>query len=167
MSLPNRKSLRLKEYDYNTPGAYFITICTVKRRELLSKISVGTGVLDCPQNTLTTYGEVAEKHILEMDTFYNNITVDKYVIMPNHIHLLLRVEESGRSGTPVPTNANSIIARFVSTLKRFCNKACGENIWQSRYYDHIIRNEQDYDEIWQYIENNPAKWEEDKFYNQL
>ena len=102
-----------------------------------------------------------------MDTFYNNITVDKYVIMPNHIHLLLRVEESGRSGTPVPTNANSIIVRFVSTLKRFCNKACGENIWQSRYYDHIIRNEQDYDEIWQYIENNPAKWEEDKFYNQL
>ena len=162
--MPSRKSMRLSEYDYSTPGAYFITICVAERREMLSNINVGTGVPDCPKNTLTKYGEIAEKRILEMDAFYDNIFVDKYVIMPNHIHLLVRIEDSGRSGTPVPTKANSIISRFISTFKRFCNRECGENIWQSRYYDHVIRNQRDYDEIWEYIENNPAKWEEDRFF---
>lgn len=99
-----------------------------------------------------------------MDAFYDNIFVDKYVIMPNHIHLLVRIEDSGRSGTPVPTRENSTISRFISTFKRFCNREYGENIWQSRYYDHVIRNQRDYDEIWEYIENNPAKWEEDRFF---
>ena len=68
-------------------------------------------------------------------------------------------------GTGVPTgnnskfdNSNSIISKFVSTFKRFCNKEYGENIWQSRYYDHIIRNEIDYNETVEYIENNPLKW---------
>ena len=55
-------------------------------------------------------------------------------------------------------NKNSVIAKFVSTFKRYCNKEYGENIWQSRYYDHIIRNEQYYNETWEYIENNPKKW---------
>ena len=67
----------------------------------------------------------------------------------------------GQSGTPVPTNVdnkNSSMAKFVSTIKRFCNKEYGGNIWQSRYYDHVIRNQDDYDEVWQYIDNNPAKW---------
>ena len=83
--------------------------------------------------------------------------------MPDHIHLLISVNNAlpyGQSGTPVPTNdnKNSVVAKFVSTFKRYCNKEYGENIWQSRYYDHIIRNEQDYNEIWEYIENNPKKW---------
>ena len=60
-----------------------------------------------------------------------------------------------RTGVPMRT---SEIARFVGTFKRFCNKEYGENIWQSRYYDHVIRNQQDYNEIWEYIENNPTKW---------
>ncbi len=71
----------------------------------------------------------------------------------------------GQSETPVPTNEdikidnkNSAIAKFVSTFKRFCNKEYEDNIWQSRYYDHIIRNQEDYNETYSYIENNPAKW---------
>ena len=66
--------------------------------------------------------------------------------------------------TPVPTkeikidNKNSAVSKFVSTFKRFCNKEYGENIWQPRYYDHVIRNQQDYNTIWEYIENNPRKW---------
>ncbi len=62
-------------------------------------------------------------------------------------------------GTGVPTdNRNSVIAKFVSTFKRFCNKEYAENIWQPRYYDHIIRNQEDYNETWEYIENNSKKW---------
>ncbi len=102
-----------------------------------------------------------------MNDFYDYLSVDKYVIMPNHIHLLISISniENGQSGTPVPTNTNSHIAKFVSTFKRFCNKEYGHNIWQGRYYDHIIRNENDYKEIWEYIENNPLKWQNDRFYN--
>ena len=164
MSLQSRKGTRLKEYNYSENGAYFITICTHNRKQILSNIIVGTGVLDCPKIKLLKYGEIADKHIKQLNDFYDNISVDKYVVMPDHIHLLLSVQ-NGQSGTPVPTNIdlkidnkNSQVAKFVSTFKRFCNKEYGENIWQSRYYDHVIRNKNDYNEICVYIENNPARW---------
>ena len=87
--------------------------------------------------------------------------------MPNHIHLLLFVRQGGQSGRPVPTtkvDANSIVSRFVSTFKRFCNKEYGENIWQSRFNDHIIRNRQDYEAHVRYIHENPIRWREDELY---
>ena len=159
MDLPERKPNRIEHYDYNQIGAYFITICTQKRKCLLSQINVGTGVLDCPQIQLLKHGEIADKYIRQLNDFYEHISVDKYVIMPDHIHILLAVY-NGQSGTPVPTrdNKNSAVSMFVSTLKRFCNKEYGENIWQRSFYDHVIRNQQDYNEIWQYIENNPLKY---------
>ncbi|MBQ3574018.1 MAG: hypothetical protein IJA16_05420, partial [Clostridia bacterium] len=85
MELPKRKPTRLKGYDYSQNGAYFITICTHNRKQILSKIIVGTGVLDGPQNMLTYYGEIANKHLINIINFYDNIKIDKYVIMPNHI----------------------------------------------------------------------------------
>ncbi len=153
MELPQRKHPRLKEFDSSTPGAYFITICTDNRKPILSKI------------TLKKYGAVAEKYIKQLNDFYDNISINNYYIMPDHIHLLIsvRADESGQSGTPVPTlqnehsKRNSIISKFVSTFKRFCNKTYGHNIWQERYYDHIIRNQADYIETWKYIDDNPAK----------
>ena len=172
MDLPKRKQNRLKEYDYSTAGAYFVTICTHERRNILCEIApseintVGAGVLDRPQVKLSYYGVVAEKHIRQMDLFYDDLSVDAFAIMPNHIHLLLRISDNGRSGTPAPTKGNSAVARFVSTFKRFCNKEYGENIWQRSYHDHIIRDEQDYREIWEYIEDNPRKWAQDRYYTE-
>ncbi len=176
MDLPKRKATRLKGFDYSSQGVYFITICTKDRKCILSEI-VGTGVLDCPQNTYSEYGKIADKYICQMNNFYKNISVDKYIIMPNHIHLLITVKSSGQSRTsdngqsrtPVPTddvrfNANSTISGFVGTFKRFCNKEYGENIWQSRFHDHIIRGENDYLKIWNYIDTNICKWEADCFY---
>ena len=164
MNLPNRKRNRLENSDYSQNSAYFITICTKDRNRILSKIIVGTGVLDCPKIQLLDYGIIAEKYINQLNGFYNNISVDKYVIMPDHIHLIITVK-NGQSGTPVPTNINSkidnknsVIAKFVGTFKRFCNKEYGKNIWQPRYYDHVIRNQNDYNDIWEYIDNNPQKW---------
>ena len=156
--LPKRKISRLKNYNYNTPGACFITVCTENKEEILSEIRVGTGVLDRPKNILTEYGIIADKQLKTMSNFYSNVSVDKYIIMPNHIHLLLTIKHvpNGPSGTPVPTD--SILARFVSTFKRFCNKECGKNIWQRGSYDHIIRGEEDYAEALSYIENNVLKW---------
>lgn len=161
---PNKQAIRLKNYDYSSPGTYFVTICTENRKNLLSEIRVGTGVLDRPQNELTSLGKIADKQLSFMSHFYDNISVDKYVIMPNHIHLLLTIKKSadGRSRTPVPTN--SLVSNFIGTFKRFCNKKYGCNIWQERSYDHIIRNQEDYNEKWEYIDGNPLKWETDEHF---
>ena len=165
MPLPCRKRTRLNNFDYNSTGAYFITLCTKDRRCILSRV-VGTGVPDGPLVQLTKYGKIADKYINSMNDYYKHITVEKYVIMPNHIHLLLRIPDlrGGPSGTPVPTVQNSAISKFVSSLKRFCNKEYGENIWQSRSYDHIIRGYEDYIETIRYIHENPIKWYYDELY---
>ena len=171
--LQKRKPLRLERYDYNRAGAYFITICTQNKHCLLSRI-VGTGVLDCPEIALTPYGKIADKYINQLNNFYQHISVDRYVIMPNHIHILLFVSphnnlnliENGQSRTPVPTGANSFVSQFVSTFKRFCNKEYGKNLWQSRFYDHIIRNQKDYEEHANYIHKNPLRWYHDELYTE-
>lgn len=100
--------------------------------------------------------------IKNIENIYKNITVDKYVIMPNHIHLLLQIH-SVNGGRPmvVPT-----IDRVIQQTKGYITKQIGKAIWQPRFYDHIIRGDQDYQEIWQYIENNPAKWADDEFYTE-
>ena len=161
VELPRRKTNRLCDYDYSQNGAYFITVCTQDRKKRLSNITVGTPVPGCPQEPLMEllyHGRIAEKYIQQMDAFYSHISVDRYVIIPDHIHFLLTFHEAdGHPGRGVPTRT-SVIARFVGTFKRFCNKEYGMDIWQSRYYDHVIRNQQDYDEIWQYIEDKPRKW---------
>ena len=158
--------MRLPKADYNGTGAYFITICTKNRCCLLSRI-VGTGVPDGPHVELLPYGKIAEKYIKQLNKFYNHISVESSVNMPTHIHFLLFVKApDGPSRTPVPTMQNSVISRFVSTFKRFCNKEYGENIWQYRSYDHIIRNRQDYDEHIQYIYENPIRWYYDELYSE-
>ena len=163
MGLPKRKPNRLKNYDYNTPGAYFVTICTQDRRPTLGKI-VGDGALDAPHTCLTEVGQTVYRYILSGNNI-PDISVDKFVIMPNHIHMILLINSTvidGTSKAPSPTNA--LIPHFVSTLKRFCHRSIGAQIFQRSYHDHVIRNEMDYLKIWQYIDNNPAKWQEDCFY---
>ena len=163
--LKNRKTTRLKGADYNRNQAVFLTICTKERKCILSRV-VGTGVPDGPQIKLTKYGQIAEKYIHQLNVFYEDLSVESYVIMPNHIHIMLWVKgiDNGPSRTPVPTVQNSVPSRFVSTFKRFSNKEYGVNIWQYRSNDHIIRNRQDYDEHLRYIYENPMRWYYDKLY---
>ena len=160
MDIPKRKPNRLPDFDYSTPGLYFLTICVAGKQCLLANI-VGGGAFDAPQVHLTKFGKVVEKHILAGNQI-PNVRVDKYVIMPNHIHLLIAVDYDGSSKAPTPTNAT--IPHFVSTFKRFCHQEIGTPIFQRSYYDHIVRGEKDYLKIWEYIENNPARWKEDCFY---
>ena len=168
--LKKRKPTRLKEFDYSSSGAYFITICTKERQKILSKI-VGDGAHDVPKTELTEYGKIVEKYILSTDKI-ENAFVEQYVIMPNHIHMIVYVANpenkyenlkgGGTSRAPSPTN--EIIPHIVSTLKRLCNKEIGENIFQRSYHDHIIRNKEDYEEISKYIYQNPINWETDELY---
>ena len=170
MELPNRKPTRLKNYDYSQKGYYFITICAHNKQKILGDI-VGDGVYDNPKIILSSCGEIANKHIQKMNSKYDNVRIDKYVIMPNHIHLIINISETskennilcGMSQAPYPT-ANAIIPKFVSLFKRYCNREIGYNIFQRSFHDHIIRGENDYLKIWNYIDTNPAKWNEDCFY---
>ena len=162
MDLPNRKQIRLPDYDYSAPGAYFVTVCTQNRRCILSDISVGAGALDGPKPHLTDMGKIVENYILSTEHI-PGVHVDKFVTMPNHIHLILTIDENGGpSRAPAPTN--EMIPHAIGTLKRFVNKEIGENIWQRGFYEHVIRNERDYREIWDYIDGNPARWAEDQYY---
>ena len=162
--LPQRKSIRLEKFDYNSSGAYFITICTDKRIQVLSRI-VGGDVLDAPKNIeLLPYGRIAEKYIQQINAYYKDMQIDSYVIMPNHIHIMLSVMQGGASRTSPPTKQHSAVSRFVSTFKRFCNKECGRNIWQRYFNDHIIRSREDYEEHLRYIYENPVRWYYDELY---
>ncbi len=147
----------MKEYDYSENGMYFITICVKNKEKLLCNI-VGGGVLDAPKTELTKSGKIVEKYIHSINNV-NKVSVENYVIMPDHIHLLIyvdNIDDYGTSRTPSPTN--SLISKTVSGFKRFCNKEIGYNIWQRSYYDHVIRNEKDYIKHFNYIEDNPISW---------
>ncbi len=165
-TFPQRKTPRLVGFDYHSENAYFVTICTKNRTCLLSHI-VGTGVLTCPSVELTQYGAITQQVIQETNAFYKHVSVDAFVVMPNHIHLLVRIfnNEDGQVRTPVPTSKNASLSAYVATIKRFCTKQFGESIWQTRFYDHIIRNEKDYLAHLRYIDENPLRWELDELYS--
>lgn len=170
--LPKRKPTRLRGFDYNKAGAYFITICTENRRQLLSSVigAVRGDVLDapsvCPQIKLKRYGMIADKYIKQLSDHYEHITVDYYVIMPNHVHMILSVGDHGASRTSPPTKQHSSVSRFVSTFKRFCNKEYGTNIWQRHFYDHIIRDREDYENHAKYVYENPLRWYYDELFTE-
>lgn len=150
MYLTTRKQNRLENFDYNQNGAYFITICVKDRKKILCDI-VGANIVR-PQ--LTQYGEIVNKAIKNIPSHYNSITIDKYVIMPDHVHLLLRIHSTNDGRTMfAPT-----LDRVIKQTKGYITKQIGFPIFQRSYYDHIIRNQKDYNEIWEYIENNPKKW---------
>ena len=160
MDLPKRKRIRLPNYDYSSPGANFITICTKEKRCTLSDIAVGAAISRPPEVRLTRYGEIVDLAIRNIPSVYPNVSVDHSVIMPNHIHLILRLHhvEGGRM-ISAPT-----VSTVVGQMKRWASKQAGTALWQKSYHEHVIRNEDDYRQIWEYIENNPARWVEDRYY---
>ena len=159
MELPKRKQIRLPDYDYSAPGCYFITICTHNRQCILSRITVGADALGGPNLQLTDTGNVVEQYILSTDRI-TGFHVVNYVVMPNHIHMILRID-NGPPRASAPTASDA-----VGALKRLVNRRLGHDIWQRSFHEHVIRNEHDYREIWEYIDDNPAKWAEDCYYAQ-
>lgn len=152
--MQQRKPNRIPSYDYSQNGAYFITLCTQDRKQILSNI-VGDG-FPVP----TVYGKVAEEFIRIIPTKYPAVSVDKYVIMPDHIHILLRIDvTTDGTGNPSPT-LGTIMGWYKYQVTKTINNTkhtSGEQLFQRSYYDHVIRNQQDYDEVWEYIESNPRK----------
>lgn len=151
MELPERKRNRLEAYDYSQSGAYFIAICTQDRKPILRDI-VGDGF-----PVLRQQGIIAEEYIRMIPQKFSGVVVDKYVIMPDHIHMLLRI-----TGTenPSPTLGN-VVGWYQYQVTKEVNRRLnrqGVQLRQRSYYDHVIRNQQDYNAVWEYIENNPKTW---------
>ena len=161
---PVRKNNRLSFFDYDSAGVYFITVCTQDRKCILSRI-VGDGALGVPCVQLTQKGKIVERYILSGNKM-ERITVDKYVIMPNHVHIILKVDMD-RSGTPRASSPTmAVIPRYVAAFKRLTHQQIGEKIFQRSYHDHVIRGEKDYLKIWEYMENNPKQWELDCLFSE-
>lgn len=144
-----RKNPRLKDYDYSLGGYYFITICTKDKSHYFGEILN-------EKMKLTTIGKIANKNIETLEKTYKTIKIDKYVLMPNHIHMILIIDKE----------TNLSVSNIIKKYKEWVTKQIGESIWQKSYYDHIIRNEKDYYRIWKYIDENELKWSLDKYYNE-
>jgi len=149
MNHPIRKPLRLPNYNYSLGGAYFLTLCVRDRKPIFWD---RRGELCSPEN-LSPIGMVASEELLHLNGIYENVRLDKYCIMPDHIHMILFLD--GNSGR---TQFAPTVSRIVKQFKGVVTKRLGFSPWQRSYYDHVIRNEQDYLDIWTYIENNPSKY---------
>lgn len=158
--LPKRKQIRLKDYDYSQNGYYFITICTKDRQQILSDVRRG-GVL------LRPMGEIVENEMKQLTQRFK-IEIEPYVIMPDHIHMIIKINHGTQhiiqraEQSPAPTTVGDIICALKSLTTKIANKndnCFGRKIWQRNYYEHIIRDENDYVAKAEYIFNNPLKWE--------
>lgn len=160
MEWNKRKPNRLTGYDYSKNGAYFITICVKDKRELFWN-SVGTPTAH-PQaaERLSEYGIAVDKAINNIPNHYPCVSVDKYVVMPNHIHLILRWDSPGNGrAMRAPT-----VSTVINQMKGYVTKQIGFSLWQKLFHDHIIRSDEEYAKIWEYIDTNPLKWEDDCYY---
>ena len=153
--LPKRKNIRLQNYDYSSNGLYFVTICTENKKPILSHI-VGDDAHIVPKKIiLKPYGKIVDKYINRINLVYENIFVENYIIMPNHIHMLIFIDEykDGTMRASSPTKLGSIVKSF----KTMVTKEIGFSIWQRSYYDEIIRDEKHFQYVWNYIEYNALK----------
>jgi putative transposase len=171
---PNRKIARLQRHDYSDARAYFITICTYKRKCILGEI-INDIVVP------SEFGLKAERVWLDLPIHWQHLSLDSYIFMPNHFHGILHLHDHGNStpmkpdseelkrvpthefGKPVAGSLPTIVGLFKSTATKEA-KACQgiSKVWQSRYYDRIIRDEEELFKIRQYIQTNPERWELDK-----
>lgn len=182
----HRRSIRLQGYDYSQEGLYFITICCQDRAHLFGEIVDGEMILN-------SYGEIAQKEWQNTSTIRDNVVLHEFVVMPNHFHSIIEIKfqkgnnEIGKFQSPSQTVGAIIRGYKIAAIKKIKDYILGKEkskgelqfaptaptekikeldfkIWQRNYYEHIIRNDQSYERISDYIRDNPKRWKEDKFY---
>lgn len=168
MDLPRRKANRLPDYDYSRPGCYFVTICARERRSLFwdgiaSHMGVGADIIRPWTEQLSMVGLLVRRAIQDIPVHYPNVSLEHYVVMPNHVHILLSI---GGDGGRMISALTTPLSTIVGQMKRAAAKAAGHPIWQKGYHDHVVRNDVDYLRIWSYIDTNPAKWREDCYFTE-
>ncbi len=167
----NRKSMRLKGYDYSQAGLYFINICTKNREHIFGIIENGEIIMNEYRNITCNYWNNIPNH-------YNNVELGEYIVMPNHFHGIVLLnnkiinkpkqdvsKKDAINRTPTVTVGNIVRAfkaRCTHTINKM-NNNIGISVWQRNYYEHIIRNEKSYHQISEYIKSNSINWQDDKF----
>lgn len=173
--LPNRKNLRLNDYDYSQAGYYFVTICTESKGSVLG--TVVDGLMQ-----LNNAGEMIKNWIVKLNNKEEGIKLDEFVIMPNHIHFIIAIVGadpcvspqgiSDNAGTHMGVPLHTIIQWFktmstneyIKGVKDGKYKPFDKRFWQRNYYEHVIRKDKELHEIREYISNNPKQWELDKYF---
>ena len=176
----HRRSIRLKHYDYSQPGAYFITLCTQNRECLFGEIVDG-------QMVLNQYGKIVEQYWTEIPLQYTNTVLDKFIVMPNHLHGIIIITDIvgaipvgaipvgaihelplSQNESPQSQNRrNMIIPKIIGWFKMNSAKQInqlrqtpGVSVWQRNFYEHIIRDDE-LNRIQNYIVHNPLNWQSD------
>ena len=163
-----RSSFRLKDYDYSQAGAYFVTICTQKGKSILGKVVEEEMVLN-------KYGRVVKQSWNELSCHFLNMKIDWFVVMPNHIHGIIALDDDCRGGVPPPRGKETLplqkpkLCQVIGYFKYQTTKLINEirstpgfRVWQRNYYEHVIRNEDKLNKIRYYIQTNPLKWHLDR-----
>jgi REP element-mobilizing transposase RayT len=166
-----RRSIRLKDYDYTQPGAYYVTICVNNRKCIFGDIQDG-------QMVLNEAGKIVEFTWKDLTQHNANIELDEFIVMPNHVHGIIIIvgagskpaliqERAGHGPAPTAHGLPEIIRQFKTFSAKRVNQIhqrSGVHLWQRNYYEHIIRNETDLDKIREYVKSNPLTWEKDEYY---
>jgi putative transposase len=169
----HRKTIRLQGYDYSQSGYYFVTICTHDRLALFGEIQDVSVVLN-------DGGKIADACWRAITDHFPNVVLDEYVIMPNHVHGILIIEnhvgvqnfeplqiKTNRYQHVIPRSIGSIIRCFkIGVTKWFRQNTDVYRVWQRNFYEHIIRNDEACNRIRQYIMDNPLKWKEDEYFSE-
>ena len=156
--ISKRKPTRLREFDYSSNGAYFVTICT-KNKKMLFDLS----------NENSIVNKMIENSFITVLNQYENVDSPIFVVMPNHFHAIITITKADMESAPTISN---IVQEFkrLSTINYIKMVKCGllpefdKSIWQRSFHDHVIRNNQDYNEIYKYVSENPMRWEFDSLY---
>ncbi|MBR3288745.1 MAG: transposase [Lachnospiraceae bacterium] len=171
MNLPTRKKLRIKDYNYKSENIYFITICSKNQECIFCNIdeeidSVGFDTINFNKYIhYSNIGSIIVESLKNIETIYNGVVLKEYVIMPNHLHMLIEITDD------ISKNQNSIdIFKIVGSFKRYVTKMVNKGkknkmeVWQKSFYEHIVRDEKDYNRILEYMVYNPFKWKLDEYY---
>ena len=169
--LPTRKNIRLREWDYKNAGAYHVTICTDNKAKLFGRVVDESGLaidedargdkvrLESATVELNEFGKLCLEALEITANALVGASIDVFIIMPNHVHMLISLEAETK------TSLGRIVGKFKSlTSKKVRAISPAANVWQRGFYDHIIRDENDYIRTWEYIASNPVKWLEDTYY---
>ncbi len=176
----HRRSIRLRDYDYSTAGAYFVTICTFERECLLGDVVNG-------EMRLNGMGQIVQDEWLRTAEMRNNIVLDEFIVMPNHFHGIIHIRDTvgahcmrpdhnertdvnrAHVGAPLRRRKSgsigSIVAGFKSAVTKRINQLrdnLNAPVWQRNYYERVIRDDHELQTVQQYVVDNPVKWQEDE-----
>ena len=155
--LPERKKIRLGSYDYSKPGIYFITVCVKNRMPILWNMKNAVPGMHAEDVPLSDIGHTVKKGILQIPDIYSNIKIKKFCIMPDHIHVLIQIEPYD---SDLPSK-HPTIPTVIGSFKRWVSKETGMSMWQKSFIDRVVRDDDEYRNVWKYIDNNPTFFEEE------